>query len=84
MSPDGKFVAFRSDRDGPFDVLLAQTGTGVFVNLTQGQADDLRLPVRSQGFSGDGSEVWLSGGVDNSRLRLMPAHGDGRASRFSR
>jgi serine/threonine protein kinase/Tol biopolymer transport system component len=81
ISPDGKFVAFRSDRDGPFDVLLGQTGTGHFVNLTQGQEDDLRLPVRSQGFSGDGSEVWLSGGVDR-RLRLMPLMGSGEPRVF--
>ena len=74
ISPDGKLVVFRSDRDGPFDAWLGQTGTGHFENLTQGQEDDLRLPVRSQGFSGDGSEVWLSGGVDR-RLRLMPLMG---------
>jgi serine/threonine protein kinase/Tol biopolymer transport system component len=81
ISADGKFVAFRSDRDGPFDVLLGQTGTGRFVNLTGGQEDDLRLPVRSQGFSGDGSEVWLSGGVDR-RLRLMPLMGKGAPRNF--
>ena len=81
ISPDGTFVAFRSDRDGTFDVLLGQTGTGHFVNRTQGQEDDLRLPVRSQGFSGDGSEVWLSGGVDR-RLRLMPLMGTGRPRVF--
>jgi hypothetical protein len=67
ISPD---VAFRSDRDGPFDVLLGQTTTRQFVNLTKGTEDDLGLPVRSQGFSSDGSEVWLSGGVDR-RLRLI-------------
>jgi serine/threonine protein kinase/Tol biopolymer transport system component len=81
MSPDGKFVAFRSDRDGPFDMFVGQTGTGQFVNLTQGREDDLRLPVRSQGFSGDGSEVWLSGGVDR-RLRLMPLMGRGEPRVF--
>jgi Tol biopolymer transport system component len=74
ISPDGKFVVFRSDRNGPFDAWLGQTDTGRFENLTQGKEDDLRLPVRSQGFSGDGSEVWLSGGVDR-RLRLVPLVG---------
>src|ERR1700730_775018 len=28
VSPDGKWVAFRADRDGPFDVWLSQVGTG--------------------------------------------------------
>ena len=74
ISPDGKFVVFRSDRDGPFDAWLGQTDTGHLENLTQGKENDLGLPVRSQGFNGDGSEVWLSGGVDR-RLRLMPLVG---------
>jgi serine/threonine protein kinase/Tol biopolymer transport system component len=74
ISPDGKFVVFRSDRDGPFDAFLGQAATGRVDNLTRGQEKDLGLPVRSQGFSGDGSEVWLSGGVDR-RLRLLPLVG---------
>ena len=28
ISRDGKFVAFRADREGPFDVWLSQVGTG--------------------------------------------------------
>jgi Tol biopolymer transport system component len=74
LSPDGKFVAFRADRDGPFDVWLSPVGSGRFVNLTQGQDDEARLPLRSLGFSGDGSEIWLSGGPGR-RLRLMPLMG---------
>ena len=74
ISPDGKFVVFRSDRAGPFDAWLGQTDTGHLENLTQGTENDLGLPVRSQGFNGDGSEVWLSGGVDR-RLRLVPLVG---------
>jgi len=35
ICPDGKWVAFRADRDGPFDVWLSQIGTGRFLNLTQ-------------------------------------------------
>ncbi|HEX4803613.1 MAG TPA: protein kinase, partial [Myxococcaceae bacterium] len=41
VSPDGRFVVFLADRDGPGDVFLTQVGTGRFVNLTQGNA----LPV---------------------------------------
>jgi hypothetical protein len=36
VSPDGRFVAFLADRDGPLDVFLTQVGTGRFLNLTQG------------------------------------------------
>jgi hypothetical protein len=74
ISPDGKFVIFRAEREGPFDIWLSQVGTGRFVNLTKGLEDDLHLWVRSAGFSADGGEVWLSGGVDR-RLRLMPMMG---------
>ena len=35
ISPDGRFVAFISDRDGEFDVWLSQVGTGTFANLTR-------------------------------------------------
>lgn len=77
ISPDGKFVAFLSDRDGPFDVWLTQVGTGRFMNLTQGKQGELLEPTRSTGFSGDGAEVWLRGGPDQSQatIRLMPLMG---------
>ena len=74
ISPDGKFVAFLSDREGPFDIWLSQVGTGRFANLTNYKEDDARTPGRSVGFSGDGSEVWLGGGPDR-RFRLMPLMG---------
>jgi Tol biopolymer transport system component len=75
ISPDGKFVAFVSDHDGPFDVWLTQVGTGRLVNLTEGKAGPLPGPLRSVGFSGDGSEIWLGGGDVGMRLRLMPLTG---------
>ena len=71
ISPDGRFVAFVSDHDGPFDVWLTQVGTGRLINLTQGKAGPLPGPVRSAGFSGDGSEIWIGGGDVGMRLRLM-------------
>jgi serine/threonine protein kinase len=78
ISPDGRFVAFLSNRDGPFDIFLTQVGTGRFLNLTQGKQGELlesnRSMGRSTGFSGDGSEIWLRGG-SNTRLRLMPLMG---------
>jgi serine/threonine protein kinase/Tol biopolymer transport system component len=74
ISPDGRFVAFRSDRDGPLDVWLGQVGTRQFFNLTKGIDDEFATDTPSCGFSADGSEVWLSGGPDR-RLRLMPMMG---------
>ncbi|HYR91899.1 MAG TPA: protein kinase [Terriglobia bacterium] len=60
ISRDGKFVAFISDRDGPFDVWAGQIGTGEFQNVTQGRAPDIGNPrVRNLGFSPDGSQLTL-------------------------
>jgi Tol biopolymer transport system component len=75
ISPDGRFVAFVSDHDGPFDVWLTQVGTGRLTNLTQGKAGPLPGPLRNVGFSGDGSEIWIGGGDVGLRLRLMPLTG---------
>jgi serine/threonine protein kinase/Tol biopolymer transport system component len=75
ISPDGRFVAFISDHDGPFDVWLSQVGTGRSINLTQGKAGPLPAPLRTVGFSGDGSEIWLGGGDVGMRLRLLPLTG---------
>jgi len=72
ISPDGKFVAFMSDRDGPFQAWLKQVGTGEFVNLTPGRPDQRNIgPNRAVGFSGEGTEVWLAGSA-NRRLTLVP------------
>jgi Tol biopolymer transport system component len=75
ISPDGRFVAFVSDRDGPFDVLVGQIGAGEFRNLTQDRnafgAEDARAPVRGVGFNRDGSEIWLVGG-SSRRMKFVP------------
>ncbi|HEY7284266.1 MAG TPA: protein kinase [Vicinamibacterales bacterium] len=74
LSPDGKFAAFVSDREGPLDVWLTQVGSGRFLNLTpESHMPGLR-PVRNLGFSGDGSEIWF-GGAPVSRMRIMPMIG---------
>ncbi len=77
ISPDGKFVAFVSDRDGPFDLFVSQVGSGRFLNLTQGKEGDILEVTRSTGFSGDGSAIWLRGGPNASRspIRLIPLLG---------
>ena len=73
ISPDGRFVAFVSDRDGPLDVFVTQVGTGPFRNRTQDAVDDLANSgsVRSLGFTADGAEIWLRGTLER-RMRLMP------------
>ena len=72
ISQDGRFVAFVSDRDGPFDILLTQVGTGLFRNRTQDPVDDLANngSVRSLGFTADGSEIWLRWTIGLRMLRM--------------
>jgi Tol biopolymer transport system component len=70
ISPDGKFVVFLSNRDGPLDVFISQIGSGVVTNLTKG---DFRAAptwgmVRSTGFSADGEQVWFLLGPSQSGL----------------
>lgn len=66
ISRDGRFVAFLSDRDGPFDVWITQVGTGEFHNLTRGRLAGLINPsVRTLGFTPDGALVtcWAGAGA---------------------
>ena len=75
ISADGKFVAFLSDRAGPFDAWVGQVGGGEFLNLTKGQFPELRGdPVRNVGFSDDGAHVWL-------RISMSAARGAQQARR---
>jgi Tol biopolymer transport system component len=74
ISPDGKFVAFICDRSGTFDIWLMQANGGSLANLTHGRIGDARGPLRAIGFSGDGSELWISG-TEGRRLRLFPLVG---------
>ena len=77
ISPDGRFVAFVSDRDGQFDLWVSQLGTGRFLNLTQ-DIPSLSAPgiLRTLGFSGDGDEVWFTQAGDSSAPKsLIPLTG---------
>ena len=59
ISPDGRFIAFLSDRDGPMHVWVTQVGSGHFTDLTKGQPSMTpQRAVRPLGFSGDGFDVW--------------------------
>jgi len=78
ISPDGRFVAFVSDRDGPFEFRVGQISTGDYHNLVPNvdefALEDARAPVRSIGFNADGSEIWLGGGPWR-RVRSVPLLG---------
>ena len=70
ISPDGKFMTFLSDRDGPFDAWISRIGSGVFVNITKGRFELMNNPsTRSAGFSGDGAQVWFMQQVSARPLR---------------
>ena len=62
MSPDGRLVAFNSDRDGPGDLYVLEISSGRVARLTTG------LAVRSQpSWSRDGGRLLFSAtstGVD--------------------
>jgi Tol biopolymer transport system component len=61
ISPDGKFVVFKADRDGRVDLWVKRVGAGRFLNLTQ-DLPPLSRParIRTFGFLGDGSEIWFA------------------------
>ena len=75
ISPDGRFVAFLSNRTGRFEIWVTQVGTGSAVNLTQGKTGDLDGLVRAVGFSGDGSQIWFHDADVTSPLRILPLMG---------
>ena len=74
ISPDGKFVAFISNRSGSPEIWLIQANGGSLANVSQGRIGDPRGPLRAIGFSGDGTEMWSSG-TEGRRFRLFPLMG---------
>jgi Tol biopolymer transport system component len=59
ISPDGKFVAFLSDRDGALDVWVTQVGSGEFLNVSRGRFKPLYIEeLRTIGFADDDSHLW--------------------------
>ena len=73
ISPDGKFVTFLSDRDGPLDIWLTQAGSERFVNLTQGKWTIGRGLIWHSRFSRDGSDLWFA--TDPHGMHFMPLLG---------
>jgi Tol biopolymer transport system component len=78
ISADGKFVAFVSDRAGPFDAWVGQVGGGEFLNLTNGQYPALVTGTScAVGFADDGAHVWLfvTRDAKSFGIWLMPTMG---------
>ena len=73
ISRDGRFVVFRSDRDGPMDTWVSQVGSNRFLNITHGARSTVL--VRNAGLTPDGADIWLSAINGGDRLRLAPLLG---------
>ncbi len=88
LSPDGKLVAYASDRsgEGHLDIWLQQVATGEAVRLTRDPADD-----SEPAFSPDGSRIAFHSGRDGGGVYSIPTLGgeprliakQGRRPRFS-
>jgi serine/threonine protein kinase len=75
ISPDGKWVAFLSDRAGQMDLWVSQLDTGQSRNLTEGISPHPTTGpiVRNLGFNGDSSQVRF--GLPRGEGRLIPLIG---------
>ncbi|MCH7701051.1 MAG: serine/threonine-protein kinase, partial [Planctomycetes bacterium] len=78
ITPDGRFFAFVSDRESPFEMFVGQIDSGGIRNLMRGRdaarlTDDGRIAIRTIGFNGDGSEIWFRD--QRNRLRSVPLLG---------
>jgi Tol biopolymer transport system component len=72
ISPDGKLMAFLSDRDGPFDVWLSPIGSVDFLNLTKGKIPTaVPAAIGRLGFTADGNHVWISEGEGSGPYTLL-------------
>jgi len=83
ISPDGKFMAFLADRSGQSDVWLSQIGSsGEPVNVTKGKfPTSVPGVIRRVGFSGDGTQIWISEGKGSGPYPLWLASVLGGAPR---
>ncbi len=74
ISSDGKFVAFLSDRVGPFEAWVMQVGSDEALNISRGRMLELYAPfIRNLGFASDDSHVWI-------RVTALPGEPNGGVS----
>lgn len=69
-SPDGKMLAFASDRNGSFDVFIVSVEGGVAQRVTTNSASELPLA-----FSPDGKEIYFSAQIQKSAENIQFASG---------
>ena len=72
FSPDGKWVAFTSNRSGNYDVWAISTADGVVRRLTDDPTDDW-----DPGFTPDGKLLWTSHRTGNFEIWISEADGSG-------
>ncbi len=65
-SPDGKTIAFASDRNGSFDIYVMPSQGGVATRLTTNSASEIPLS-----FSPDGKEVYYSAQIQKSAENIQ-------------
>jgi len=74
LSPDGRWVTFIADRDGPFDLFAGQVDEGSYFNRTNGSNEVWIQDLRDAGFNADGTRIWLAGGRGR-RMKSSPLQG---------
>jgi Tol biopolymer transport system component len=79
ISSNGAYVAYASDREGPFDAFVRQLGTWDDVNITRGTKDWWGLRVFDLGFEPDNTRIWVSSTMDREPMSSTVRGADTRA-----